>query len=76
MEKKEAKRLDRFSQFAIAASRQAIDDAKFVIDELNADRVGVLIGTGVGGIQSYGRLKKQYCTAPKVREKLARLPFR
>lgn len=43
--------MDRFTQFAIAASQQALEDAKFVIDELNADSVGVLIGTGVGGIR-------------------------
>ena len=51
MAKKEAKRMDRFSQFAVAASKQTLADANFVISELNADRVGVLIGTGVGGIQ-------------------------
>ncbi|MDJ0682667.1 MAG: beta-ketoacyl-ACP synthase II, partial [Xenococcaceae cyanobacterium MO_167.B52] len=51
LEKKEAKRIDRFSQFAIAASKQALTDAEFVINDLNADRVGVLLGTGVGGIR-------------------------
>lgn len=51
LDKKEAKRMDRFAQFAIAASQQAVENANFVIDELNADRVGVLIGTGVGGIK-------------------------
>jgi 3-oxoacyl-[acyl-carrier-protein] synthase II len=51
VDKKEAKRMDRFAQFAIAASKQAIADAQFVIDDLNADRVGVLIGTGVGGLK-------------------------
>ena len=51
MAKKEAKRMDRFSQFAVAASLQTLTDANFVINELNADRIGVLIGTGVGGIQ-------------------------
>ena len=51
VERKEAKRMDRFAQFAVAASKQAIADAKFVIDDLNADRVGVLIGTGVGGLK-------------------------
>lgn len=50
MAKKEAKRMDRFSQFAVAASLQALTDANFVINELNADLTGVLIGTGVGGI--------------------------
>jgi 3-oxoacyl-[acyl-carrier-protein] synthase II len=51
IDKKEAKRMDRFAQFGVAASKQAIADAKFVIDDLNADHVGVLIGTGVGGLK-------------------------
>lgn len=51
VERKEAKRMDRFAQFAVAASKQAVADAKFVINDLNADRVGVLIGTGVGGLK-------------------------
>jgi len=51
LDRKEAKRMDRFSQFAIAASRQALADAKLTIDDLNADRVGVIIGTGVGGLK-------------------------
>ncbi|MEM9213649.1 MAG: beta-ketoacyl-ACP synthase II [Cyanobacteria bacterium P01_F01_bin.150] len=49
--KKEARRMDRFSQFAIVASQQAIADAKFEITDLNAEEVGVLIGTGVGGLR-------------------------
>ncbi|MCU0533307.1 MAG: beta-ketoacyl-ACP synthase II [Hydrococcus sp. Prado102] len=51
LDRKEAKRMDRFSQFAIAASFQALTDAKLTIDELNADEVGVIIGTGVGGLK-------------------------
>jgi 3-oxoacyl-[acyl-carrier-protein] synthase II len=51
LDKKEAKRIDRFAQFGIAASKQAVSDARLVIDELNADRIGVLIGTGVGGLK-------------------------
>ncbi len=52
LDKKDAKRMDRFAQFGVCASKQAIADAKFEIDELNADRVGVLIGTGVGGLRT------------------------
>ncbi len=48
---KEAKRMDRFAQFAVSASLQAIQDAQFVINELNAEQVGVIIGTGIGGIK-------------------------
>ena len=49
--RKEAKRMDRFAQFAVAASKQAIADAQFEINDLNAERVGVIIGTGVGGLK-------------------------
>ncbi len=51
MERKQAKHTDRFAQFAIAASKQAVADAKFEINDLNAEQVGVMIGTGVGGLK-------------------------
>lgn len=52
LDRKDAKRMDRFAQFGVCASLQAIADAKLEINELNADRVGVLIGTGVGGLRT------------------------
>jgi len=48
--RKEAKRLDRFSQFAAVASLEAIEDAGIDMATEDPDRVGVLIGSGVGGI--------------------------
>jgi len=48
--RKEAKRLDRFSQFAAVASLEALEDAGIDMANEDADRVGVLIGSGVGGI--------------------------
>ncbi|MGL5193990.1 MAG: beta-ketoacyl-ACP synthase II [Chroococcales cyanobacterium] len=51
LERKEAKRMDRFAQFAIAASKQAIADASFEINELSAEQVGIVIGNGIGGIK-------------------------
>ena len=62
LERKEAKRMDRFAQFAIAASKQAIADAQFVIDDLNAEQVGVIIGTGVGGIKVLEDQQEVYLT--------------
>lgn len=50
MEKKEAKRMARFSQFAVATSKLALEDAQLIINEQNCDRTGVVIGTGVGGL--------------------------
>ncbi|MHB1190379.1 MAG: beta-ketoacyl-ACP synthase II, partial [Armatimonadota bacterium] len=49
MERKDAKRMDRFVQLSVAASRLAIEDSGLKIGPDNADRVGVLIGSGIGG---------------------------
>jgi len=51
MDRKEAKRMDRFAQFGVAASIQAQADAQFVINDLNAEQVGVIIGSGIGGLK-------------------------
>ncbi|MDJ0509001.1 MAG: beta-ketoacyl-ACP synthase II [Crocosphaera sp.] len=51
LDRKEAKRMDRFCQFSVSASLQALADSKLVINDLNADEVGVIIGTGIGGIK-------------------------
>ncbi|MDP7674463.1 MAG: beta-ketoacyl-ACP synthase II [Dehalococcoidia bacterium] len=48
--RKEAKRLDRFSQFACVAAIEALEHANLNMEKEDADRVGVLIGSGVGGI--------------------------
>ncbi len=50
VEKKEVKKSDLFIHFALAASRFAIENSGLVIDEGNADRVGVVIGSGIGGL--------------------------
>ncbi|MEB3254913.1 MAG: beta-ketoacyl-ACP synthase II [Synechococcaceae cyanobacterium] len=50
LEPKEAKRWDRFCQFGVVAAKQAVADAGLVIDERNTHRVGVSIGSGVGGL--------------------------
>ncbi|TVP59301.1 MAG: beta-ketoacyl-[acyl-carrier-protein] synthase II [Nodularia sp. (in: Bacteria)] len=51
MDRKEAKRMDRFAQFGVSAAKQAVSDAKLVINELNAEQVGVMIGSGIGGLK-------------------------
>ncbi|HEU5139078.1 MAG TPA: beta-ketoacyl-ACP synthase II [Bacillales bacterium] len=53
MEKKEARKMDRFTQFAIAASAMAVKDADLKISDENADRVGVWIGSGIGGMGTF-----------------------
>lgn len=53
MSAKEARRNDRSVQLALAAAHQAVQDAGLTIDESNAERVGVVMGSGVGGIGSF-----------------------
>jgi len=55
MDRKEARRNDQFLQFAVAASKQALADAGFEITDENADDVGVIIGSGIGGLHACQR---------------------
>jgi 3-oxoacyl-[acyl-carrier-protein] synthase II len=48
--RKEARRMDRFAQFAAAASLEAVKNANLVIDDSNRNEIGVLIGSGAGGL--------------------------
>jgi 3-oxoacyl-[acyl-carrier-protein] synthase II len=50
MDPKSVRRMDRFAQFAIAATREALADAKFEIADENSDRIAVVMNTGGGGI--------------------------
>ena len=50
MDAREARRLARFSQFAVAASQMALKDAGLTIDDTNSDRAGVLLGNSAGGL--------------------------
>ena len=55
MDFKKARRMARFSQFAVAATKMALEDAGLTIDESNAERVGVLLGNSVGGLDETER---------------------
>ena len=50
--RREARRMDRFTQFAVAAAGQALDDAGVTVSKDNAHRIGAVIGSGIGGIIS------------------------
>jgi len=52
-----ARKMDRFTQFALSASIQAIEDGKLIIQDNNPDRIGAIIGTGIGGI---GTISQQF----------------
>lgn len=51
--KREARRMDRFSQYALVAAREAIEDAKLPDDQEFKNRVGSVLGTGIGGILTF-----------------------
>jgi 3-oxoacyl-[acyl-carrier-protein] synthase II len=50
LERKEARKMDTFTHYAIAATGEALTDAGVTIDEKNAERIGVYIGSGIGGL--------------------------
>ncbi len=52
IDKKEVKKMDRFTQFAVAAANIAMEDSGLQIDESNAEKFGVILGSGVGGIET------------------------
>lgn len=52
IDRKEARHMDRFTQFAIVASRQAVEQAKLKFDGVGSDEVGVIIGSGIGGLST------------------------
>lgn len=52
LSRKDARRMDRFVLFACAAARQAVEDAQLKINQENSERIGVWIGTGIGGLET------------------------
>ncbi|WP_202079886.1 beta-ketoacyl-ACP synthase II [Caldalkalibacillus salinus] len=53
MDKREARRADRFSQFGVAAAKNALKHANLTINEENEHRIGVYVGSGIGGLQTW-----------------------
>lgn len=49
---KESRRMDNCTQFALSAGQQALEDAQLEINDANRDRIGAVVGTGIGGIQT------------------------
>ena len=60
IDKKEIKKMDLFIQYSLAASHYAMEDSGLVINEENAERVGVLVGSGLGGLSSIERYHTLY----------------
>jgi 3-oxoacyl-[acyl-carrier-protein] synthase II len=55
MEHKSARRMDRFSQLAVAAARLALDDAGLSVDDGMRDRIGAIVGSGIGGLGTFAQ---------------------
>jgi len=53
IDKKEAKRMDRFTHYAVAAAKMAVEDAKLDTGNINQERFGVILGSGIGGIETF-----------------------
>lgn len=53
LDRKEARKCDRYAQMAIVAAEQSLEDAAFNYDTLNKDRVGVIVSSGIGGIRTF-----------------------
>ena len=60
MNKKDARKMDRYTQYAVAASKMAIDDSKLDLDSIDRDKFGVILGCGIGGLETFEDQHKTY----------------
>ena len=60
MDKKEGKRMDRVTHFAVAAAKLAVEDAKLDLASINQVRAGVCVGSGIGGIETFVEQTTKY----------------
>ena len=61
LDKKESRRNDLFTQYALVASDEAIRDSHLDLDALDKDRAGVIVGSGIGGVETLFKEIKDYC---------------
>lgn len=61
IERKELRRIDKYAQFAMVAAEEAIKDSSIDLNSINLDRAGVILGSGIGGIESLTEEIKDYC---------------
>ena len=60
IDKKEGKRMDRVTHFAVAAAKLAVEDAKLDLEKINQVRAGVCVGSGIGGIETFVEQTTKY----------------
>lgn len=58
IDKKEMRRMDRFSQFAVAGAKLAVEDAKLNFEQEDRERIGVVLGCGIGGVTTFEEQKE------------------
>jgi 3-oxoacyl-[acyl-carrier-protein] synthase II len=66
LDRKESRKLDLYAQFAIASTEEAIADSKINLETANMDRIGVIWGSGIGGIETFQNEVSPYATGNKV----------
>ncbi len=60
LDRKEARRMDKFTQYAVIASQFAIDDSELKTENENLERIGVIVGSGIGGMDTFEREYRNY----------------
>ena len=60
IDKKSSRRMDRFAQYAVAATHLAINDGNIALRNLNKERIGTIIGPGIGGMETFEVEKEKY----------------
>jgi 3-oxoacyl-[acyl-carrier-protein] synthase II len=66
IDRKEERKIDRFTQYAFIATAEAINDSALDTENINPDRVGVILGTGIGGIETLFNEIVGYCESGNV----------
>lgn len=59
IDKKETKKMDKFTQYAVAASKLAIEDSEINLGKINKEKFGVIIGSGIGGLETFEEQHKK-----------------
>jgi len=62
IDRKEARKMDRYTQYAVAVAKQAVTDSALDLEKEDLNRIGVIFGAGIGGIQTFEEEVKNYAT--------------
>ncbi len=65
-DRKEVRKYDRFAQFAVAVAKQAVEDAAFDLEKEDLDRIGVIWGSGIGGLSTFEDEMEYFVTNGKI----------